>query len=90
MEPVTSRLEEHRWSSEESVSFEVAVEAISEVVGAYTALAEREPERAEEYRRERRRCHADRRALRADDTAAVARVRASYAAELAELRTRLG
>lgn len=89
MEPVTSRLDAHQWSSEQSVSYEVAVEAINEVVGAYTALMVQDPDRSEEYQRARRRCHEDRRGLRADDDEAVARIRSSYTTELTELRARL-
>ncbi|MEV6179967.1 hypothetical protein [Streptomyces sp. NPDC052015] len=90
-EPVIGNLRPHTWSSEESVAYEAAIEAINGVVGAYSRLiadAESRPgaeDEAAEYRRLRAACHQERRALRAEDTEGVARVRAAYAARLRDL-----
>ncbi|MFI5689927.1 hypothetical protein [Streptomyces sp. NPDC051636] len=90
-EPVIGNLPPHSWSSEQSVAYEAAIEAINGVVGAYSHLiadAEHRPgaeETVAEYRRLRAACQQERRALRAEDTQAVARVRADYAARLREL-----
>lgn len=89
-DPVIKNLRPHTWSSEESVAYEAAIEAINGVVGAYSSLITEAEHRgaqdeAAEYRRLRAACHQERRALRAEDSEAVARVRATYAARLREL-----
>ncbi|MFI6209134.1 hypothetical protein ACIBAI_22465 [Streptomyces sp. NPDC051041] len=89
-DPVIKNLRPHTWSSEESVAYEAAIEAINGVVGAYSRLlADAEnrgaQDEAAEYRRLRAACHQERRALRAEDTEGVARVRAAYAARLRDL-----
>ncbi|MGW2181286.1 hypothetical protein ACWCXX_24935 [Streptomyces sp. NPDC001732] len=90
-EPVTNSLRPHTWSSEQSVAYEAAIEAINGVVGAYSALiadAESRPGTDEEiadYRRLRTACQQERRALKAEDTEQIARVRAAYSARLHEL-----
>lgn len=90
-EPVIGSLGPYTWSSKESVAYEVAIEAINGVVGAYSHLiaeAEKRPgTEAEiaEYNRLSAECHQERRALRAEDTESVARVRAVYAARLHDL-----
>lgn len=90
-EPVIGSLRPHIWSSEESVAYEAAIEAVNGVVGAYSHLiadaegrlgAEAE---VAEYQRLRAACHQERRALRPEDTEGVARVRAVYAARLRDL-----
>ncbi|MBC2869794.1 hypothetical protein [Streptomyces mexicanus] len=87
-------LSPYSWSSEQSVAYEAAVEAINGVVGAYSRLiadAEQRPgaeDTVAEYRRLRTACQQERRALRAEDSEAVARVRAEYAARLRELTER--
>ncbi|MGI5484865.1 hypothetical protein [Streptomyces lavendofoliae] len=83
-------LRPYTWSSEESVAYEAAIEAINGVVGAYSSLITEAENRgaqdeAAEYRRLRAACHQERRALRAEDTEGVVRVRATYAARLREL-----
>ncbi|WP_327687073.1 hypothetical protein [Streptomyces sp. NBC_00467] len=90
-EPVIRNLRPHDWSSEEAVAYEAAIEAINNVVGAYSALiadAELRPgtEAAlAEYRRLRTECQQERRALKAEDSENVARIRRVYAARLNEL-----
>ncbi|MGW2210782.1 hypothetical protein [Streptomyces sp. NPDC001781] len=90
-EPVIGNLPPHTWSSEQSVAYEAAIEAINGVVGAYSRLiadAEHRPDAQDtvaEYRRLRTACQQQRRGLRADDVQAVARVRADYATRLREL-----
>ncbi|MFC7872033.1 hypothetical protein ACFUS2_12905 [[Kitasatospora] papulosa] len=90
-EPVISNLRPHVWSSEQSVAYEAAIEAINGVVGAYSGLlseAEGRPgadAEAAEYRRLRAACQQERRSLKAEDTENIARVRAAYAARLREL-----
>ena len=90
-EPVIRNLRPHSWDSEEAIAYEAAIEAINDVVGAYSALiadADRRPdsqaERAE-YRRLRNECQQERRALKAEDTEKVTRIRRVYAARLNEL-----
>ncbi|MGW8797358.1 hypothetical protein ACWGN9_09730 [Streptomyces sp. NPDC055775] len=90
-EPVIGNLRPHTWDSEQSVAYEAAIEAINGVVSAYSGLiaaAESGPG-AEgviaEYRRLRAECQQERKALKAEDTESVARVRAAYAARLREL-----
>lgn len=84
--PVVDRLEPFVWSSDEALAYEAAIEAINRAVGAYTGLIAKEqtqpsPDQGalERWRSARRACHADRVALRADDTEAVARTRMEYA-----------
>ncbi|WP_086695255.1 hypothetical protein [Streptomyces recifensis] len=89
-DPVIKNLRPHTWSSEESVAYEAAIEAINGVIGVCSGLltdAENRGvgEEASAYRRLRATCHQERRALRAEDTEGVARVRATYAARLREL-----
>ncbi|MBM7054406.1 hypothetical protein [Streptomyces durocortorensis] len=90
-DPVISNLRPHVWNSEQSVAYEAAIEAINGVVAAYSALiaeAENPPVSQElitEYRTLRTECQQVRKALRAEDTENVARVRAAYAAKLREL-----
>ncbi|MFE3688927.1 hypothetical protein ACFXPM_37650 [Streptomyces sp. NPDC059095] len=90
-EPVIGSLRPYRWSSEQSVAYEAAIEAINGVVGAYSALiadAESRPgtvAEIAEYRRLRSECQQERRALKAEDTEHIARVRAAYSARLHEL-----
>ncbi|MFE7752120.1 hypothetical protein [Streptomyces sp. NPDC057428] len=90
-EPVIGNLRPHTWSSEQSVGYEAAIEAINGVVGAYTALiadAETHPgthDEIAEYRRLRTECQQERRALKAEDTENIARIRAVYAARLRDL-----
>lgn len=87
-EPVIGNLRPHDWSSEQAVAYEAAIEAINNVIGAYSALiagAERRPElegELAEYRRLRSECQQERRALKAEDSENVARVRHIYAVRL--------
>ncbi|MFF8513461.1 hypothetical protein ACF064_35995 [Streptomyces sp. NPDC015492] len=90
-EPVIGNLRPHTWSSEQSVAYEAAIEAINGVVGAYSALiadAESRPgteSAVAEYRQRRAECQQERRSLKAEDAENVARVRTAYAARLREL-----
>ncbi|MFE4634805.1 hypothetical protein ACFRJ1_15705 [Streptomyces sp. NPDC056773] len=90
-EPVIGHLRPYAWSSEQSVAYEAAIEAINGVVGAYSALiadAESRTSTADEiaeYRRLRTECQQERRSLRAEDGENVDRVRTTYAARLREL-----
>lgn len=90
-EPVIGNLRPHVWSSEQSVAYEAAIEAINGVVGAYSGLiaeAENRPgtgAEIAEYQRLRTKCQQERRGLKPEDAENIARVRASYAARLREL-----
>jgi hypothetical protein len=91
-EPVLGALSPAEWSSQESVGYEVALEAINEVVGCYSALiaAERhrpDPDSAaiDRWKAARRRAAEQARALDPADHAAVAAARASYRALAREL-----
>lgn len=94
-EPVLGELAPAEWSSQESVGYEVALEAINHVVGCYSALiaAERDrpaPDSAaiEQLQAARRRAAEQARGLDPADQAAVAEVRARYRALAAELDQR--
>ncbi|MFZ3476045.1 hypothetical protein ACODT4_44450 [Streptomyces sp. 2.9] len=90
-EPLIGQLRPYRWSSEQSVAYEAAIEAINGVVGAYSALIAAAESRTgtadeiNEYRRLRAECQQERRSLRAEDSQNVDRVRAAYAGRLREL-----
>ncbi|MER8197701.1 hypothetical protein ABTY00_27580 [Streptomyces microflavus] len=91
-EPSIGNLRPYTWDSEQSVAYEAAIEAIGAVVGAYSAMLAAEAEshpasqdEIAEYRRLRTACQEERKALRAEDTENVARVRCTYAARLREL-----
>ena len=90
-EPVIGNLGPYTWSSEESVAYEAAIEAINGVVGAYSHLIAAAEQRTgtedeiAEYRRLRTECQQERRGLEPGDTANIARVRTTYAARLREL-----
>ncbi|WP_411079908.1 hypothetical protein [Streptomyces sp. cmx-18-6] len=90
-DPVIGSLRPYTWDSEQSVAYEAAIEAIGAVVGAYSALIAEagnlpaSQDEIAEYRRLRTACQEERKALRAEDTENVARVRAAYAARLREL-----
>lgn len=90
---IIDQLEPFVWSDQESVAYEAALEAINELVGAYTALIARE--RATEtpdldaitrWTQQRAACAGARRALDPTDHAEVARVRIDYPARTAAVR----
>ncbi|MGW7648329.1 hypothetical protein [Streptomyces bobili] len=79
------------WSSEDGTAYEVALEGINHVVGAYTRLigeseAANATERADSLSGEQRRWAARRRTLTPADRAEVDAVTAECARLLAELR----
>ncbi|WP_327170155.1 hypothetical protein OG471_00800 [Streptomyces sp. NBC_01336] len=89
-EPVIGNLPPYTWSSEESVAYEAAIEAINGVVGAYSGLITEAEERGStdevaDLSRRRAACQQERRGLKADNTEEIARVRATYATRLREL-----
>lgn len=90
---VFDRLGSVEWSTQESVAFEAAIEAINGAVGAYTARitteqAESHPDlqMIEHWRRERRGCEAARRALNPADHEHIAHTRRHYAQLTERLR----
>lgn len=89
-EPVIGNLPPYSWSSEKSVAYEAAIEAINGVVGAYSGLIADAKEHGNadevaELRRRRTACQQERRGLRAENTEDIARVRTAYATRLREL-----
>lgn len=83
------------WSAEEGVAYEVAVEGINQVIGAYAAMigrAESAPDPDAEaiagWRREQQKWSVRRRELSPADPGAVRQVRQECAALLAQLRDR--
>ncbi|GLW34492.1 hypothetical protein [Actinoplanes regularis] len=79
------------WDSEAAVRFEVAVEAISQAVAAYTALIERanaagDSSRAQELVEQRSACIQAREALNSGDTDAVNEAVRAYRQLTEELR----
>ena len=94
-EPVLAGLGPVTWSAEDSVAYEVALEVIQQVVGAYSALiAKEERKRAPDesrvgsWRGERRRWQERGRSLAPDDRREVERVSAECAVLLRGLRAR--
>jgi hypothetical protein len=90
---VLAGLEAATWSPEDGVAYEVALEGINQVVGAYSALIGREeasdtPDAAaiESWRTAQGEWAQKRRALSPVDRAGVDQVRAACSALLAELR----
>ncbi|WP_125264863.1 hypothetical protein [Streptomyces alboflavus] len=93
-EPVSGRLGARSWSSQTSVAYEAAIEAIGSVVGAYSALIAEQEERPEgeqdqgaieQWEQAQAACQRERQNLNPQDGAQVARVRAEYAARFREL-----
>lgn len=92
-ESVLSRLGPVTWSWNDGVAYEVALEGINQVVGAYSGLIAREEasenpdtEAIESWRTARSEWVRERKALSPSDRAAVDQVRAESAALLAQLR----
>jgi hypothetical protein len=93
-ESVLEGLRPFAWSNEQSVSYEVALELISQVVAEYNGLISRErakesprTERIAAWTASKQEHIAQRRALQVDDTASVARLHAESTQLLHELRT---
>ncbi|GIE90761.1 hypothetical protein [Actinoplanes regularis] len=79
------------WDSEAAIRFEVAVEAISQAVAAYTALIERanaagDSSRAQELAGQRSACVQAREALNSEDTDAVSEAIRTYRQVTEDLR----
>lgn len=90
---VLDQLSSHEWSTQETVAYEAAIEAINGAVGAYTARITAEQanpqpdvEMVENWRRERRDCEAVRRGLDPADHEQIARTRRHYAELTEQLR----
>lgn len=90
---VLDQLGSFEWSTQESVAYEAAVEAINGAVGAYTAQLAAEQRKADPdqakldaWRRGRRECEAARRSLDPADHEHVAQARRRYAELAAQLR----
>jgi len=90
---VLDQLGSHEWSTQESVAYEAAIEAINGAVGAYTARinaeqAEAQPDtqKIDDWRGQRRECEAVRRGLDPADHEQIARARQRYAALAEQLR----
>lgn len=90
---IVGQLPPYTWSDEESVSYEAAVEAINEVVGACSARIADERAKAEPdasaiatWSDERRRCHELRQRLDPTDHEQIARVRRESAERAVQLR----
>ncbi|WP_229868604.1 hypothetical protein, partial [Streptomyces chryseus] len=93
-EPITGSLPPYEWDSEQSVSYEAAIEAINGVVGAYSALIAREEEKPEAARDEAAlaewdrlcgECQKVREQLDPQDDARVHEIRARFARTYREL-----
>jgi hypothetical protein len=96
-EPITGSLDPYTWDSEAAVAYEVAIEAINGVVGAYSALIHEEQQRPEpdderiaELRRLRRECQREREHINPDDAKQVAEIRQRYSQRLHDLREHRG
>jgi hypothetical protein len=93
---VLAGLQPFTWSNDESVAYEVALEMISQAIGCYTALIERErrgenrAELIEQWDDAQTESARQQRELDASDPAEVARVRDEYAALVRKLRRDLG
>lgn len=92
-QPVLAGLGPVTWSPEDGVAYEVALEVIQQVVGAYSALIAREraaaapdAELIDSWRGERRRWQERARSLSPDDRGTVDEVSAECAALLPALR----
>jgi hypothetical protein len=96
-EPITGSLDPYTWDSEAAVAYEVAIEAINGVVGAYSALIHDEEQRPEpdgeriaELRRLRTECQRERERINPDDATQVAEIRQRYSQRLRGLRSAAG
>jgi len=94
---VLSELQSFSWSSEDSVAYEAAIEAINGAVGAYTALiaaeeAKRQPDQSvlAAAREGRAECARWREQLDPADRAAVAETRRRFSQLAEEVRGRRG
>jgi hypothetical protein len=94
---VLSELESFTWSSEDSVAYEAAIEAINGAVGAYTALiaaeeAKQQPDQSvlAAAREGRAECARWREQLDPADRAAVAEARRRFSQLAEEVRGRRG
>jgi hypothetical protein len=94
---VLSQLQSFTWSSEDSVAYEAAIEAINGAVGAYTALIAAEEARQEpdqrviaDARERRAGCARWREQLDPADRAAVAQTRRRFSQLAQEVRGRGG
>lgn len=95
--PVLRDLEAYTWSTEESVAYEAAIEAISGAVGAYSALIAAEESRPvpdpaviAAARSGRVECSRWRKQLDPADQAAVAATRRRFAELASEVRRGIG
>jgi hypothetical protein len=95
-EPITGSLDPYTWDSEAAVDYEVAIEAINGVVGAYSALLDDEEQRPEpdgerlaELNRLSAECQRERERIDPDDAEQVAEVRRQYSQRLNDLRDEL-
>jgi predicted hotdog family 3-hydroxylacyl-ACP dehydratase len=96
-EPVLGRLQSFAWSSEDSVAYEAALEAINGVVGAYSALIAAEQARPEprpgviaEAEAGRAECARWREQLDPSDREAVAEARRRFSQLARDIRSRHG
>ena len=96
-ELITGSLDPYTWDSEAAVAYEVAIEAINGVVGAYSALIHEERQRPEpneerlaELRRLSMECQRERERINPDDAKQVAEIRQRYSQRLHDLRERRG
>jgi len=94
---VLSQLQSFTWSSEDSVAYEAAIEAVNGAVGAYTALIAAEEARPEpdqraiaDAREGRAGCARWREQLDPADRAAVAETRRRFSQLAQEVRERRG
>ncbi|MFE3788097.1 hypothetical protein [Streptomyces goshikiensis] len=94
-EPVISSISSFEWSSEESVAYEAAIEAINGAVGAYTAQINSEnrkpaPDKAliAGWREQRGQCARARAELNPSDHTQIAEARRHYAAVARQLMER--
>ena len=96
-EPITGSLDPYTWDSEAAVAYEVAIEAINGVVGAYSRLIDDEEQRPEpdgerlaELGSLILECQRERERINPDDAKQVADVRQRYSQRLHDLRERRG
>ncbi len=96
-EPIWRSLDPYTWDSKAAVAYEVAIDAINGVVGAYNKLIDDEEQRPEpdgerlaELSRLILECQRERERIDPDDAGQVAEVRRRYSQRLRDLSERLG
>ena len=93
-QPMLDGLPTFEWNSQEAVSYEVAIEAITEAVACYTALIQQAQQNgaadlAQDLSAAQAHCIAERNHLRSTDHTAVARVRREYPQLTRKLRAQI-